>query len=110
MTVPAENILQEINIMDECLLPAGLRAAGVVLSKSLNQFGTPDNWELLADDYLDELSQVPTDLLHEIWVHVRRECKYLPKIAEMLEPVKDKILARRIKRSKLEVMLQYSRK
>ncbi len=96
--------------MDEFLRPAGDKAAAVVISKSLNQFGTPDNWALIADDYLDELSQIPADLLAEIWVYVRRNCKFLPKIADMLENVTDKIAARKIKKMKLEVMLDYARR
>lgn len=104
-----ELILEEINIMDECLRPAGDRAAAVVISKSLAHFGTPDNWEILANDYIDELSVIPPDLLNEIWLHVRRECKFFPKIPDMIGCVIDKISARKIKKMKLEVMLSYAR-
>lgn len=110
VNVPVEVILQEIKKMDECTLPSGDKAAAVVIDKALNQFGTPDNWEALADDYLDELSQVPPDLLNEIWVYCRRECEFMPKISKMLQPVKDKILARSIKKTKLQVMLGYARR
>jgi hypothetical protein len=103
--VPPDVIRNEIAVMADSLIPSGDKAAAVVIAKALEAFGTPDNWEVLADDYLDELSQIPPDLLKEIWVYARRECKFMPKLADLLEPVKDKILARQIKKRKLEMML-----
>lgn len=101
-------IRNEISVVAESLVPSGDKAAAVVIAKALEAFGTPDNWDILAEDYLDELSQVPPDLLKEVWVHARRECKFMPKIADLLSPVKDKILARQIKKRKLEMMLTMS--
>lgn len=110
LQVPQETVLDELKYVTDSLSPCGDRAAGVMIAKALDQFGTPDNWHIIVDDYLEELAEIPADLLEEIWRNTRRNCKYMPKIADLLEPVSDKIAARKIKKMKLEVMLSLARK
>ena len=103
--VPEKILREEHQVMVDALVPAGEKTAAIFIAKSLEQFGTPDNWAIIFEDYLDELSQIPADLLKESWIHIRRECKFIPKIADFLEPIKDKLLARKIKKTKLEMMI-----
>ena len=98
-------VKNEIAITQKALEPSGPRAAAVILDKTLAHFGLPDNWESLAPDYMDELSQIPEDLLPEIWIYVRINCKFWPKIADLLETVRDKLSARNIKLLRLNRMV-----
>lgn len=107
---PLEQILNEINKMELLGRPCGDKAAAVTIQKALDHFGKPDNWDSLVDDYLDELSQIPSDLLNEIVTHIRRNCKFFPKIADLLECVQDRITSRNIKLTKLRIMADYARK
>lgn len=107
---PVENILEEINKTELFIRPAGYKAAGVVLEKSCAHFGVPDNWDVLAGDYIDELSLVPSDLLDETWKQARRECKFFPKIKDLLDFSSSEIQNRKIKLTKLKVMLDYARR
>ena len=82
----------------------------MTIQKALDHFGKPDNWDELVDDYLDEISKIPTDLLGDIVVHIRRNCKFFPKIADLIECVQDRITSRNIKLTKLRIMADYSRR
>lgn len=98
-------MISEITAIESALKPSGDKAAAVVIEKSLKHFGQPDSWDELAPDYLDELSQVPTDLLNDVWLHARRNCRFFPKIPDLLDPIRDKISARQFKLMRLKSML-----
>lgn len=106
---PLEQILQQINMMQACTVPARTEAVAVMLEKACAHFGVPDNWNEIVEDYLDELSTLPADMLDDVWRYARRHCKFFPKISELMDSVSDKIGARNLKLTKLKVAAMYAR-
>lgn len=94
-------IRQEIIAATAALEPAGVKIAAVMLERAVSHFGAPTNWADIAEDYLEELSQVPVALIGKIWPEIRRNNRFFPKIPELLAPIEDDWSNRKHKRLRL---------
>lgn len=97
--------MAEMHKTVQTLVPAGDKTAAVFVAKSLHQFGIPENWADIAIDFIEELSEIPADLLEESWRHIRRTCRFFPKIVDFIEPIQDELSARRYKAMRLQLVL-----
>lgn len=86
----------------DSLKGCGPKIAAVLLDKILDRYGLPENWENQVDDYLIEISKIPCDLLEKINIYVRQNCKFFPKIPDLLESISNDIAKRNLRRMKVE--------
>lgn len=101
--------MAELEVSKRSLEPAGYKAAAVTIDKALAHFGVPDNWDKISEDYLEEIAALPADILPDIWVYVRRNCKFFPKIPDLLEHAQLRIFPRVVRKCRLEAALTYFR-
>ncbi|MBP2301552.1 hypothetical protein [Azospirillum picis] len=95
MPVPLEAVHQAVASVEAMLIPADPRAIAVELEKTLALFGAPDNWDDIADVYLETFEDVPLDLVRQACKAARLRCKWFPKPAELLAPISEELSRRR---------------
>ncbi len=95
MPIPLEAVNQAITSAEAALIPADLREIVIELDKTLALFGTPENWDDLAEIYLETFDGIPFDLVREACKATRLRCKWFPKPAELLAPIAEELSRRR---------------
>jgi hypothetical protein len=69
-------------------------ALAVKLDATLAIWKLPDDWAAMAPFYIEALADVPADLVDIALKHVRLNCKWFPKPAELRAPI-ERLLAER---------------
>ena len=69
----------------------------------------PENWADIAKFYIEALEDVPHDLVEEALKHVRLNCTFFPKPAELRGPIAEALSERRAARDRLETVLALGR-
>lgn len=87
--------------------PADPRSVAVLVEQTLELFGLPDNWDQVADFYLEAFEDVPLDLVKRALKDVRMGCKFFPKPTELRDPIRQDLARRRIQISRLNAMLKF---
>jgi hypothetical protein len=81
------------------LQPATAKAAAVLIEQTLELFGKPDNWDRVADFYLEAVEEMPLDLIDKALRHLRathRSHWAFPNPADIAAPVRADLAARRL--------------
>jgi hypothetical protein len=77
------------------LQPISPKALAVKLEQTLAIWPLPENFQQTAQFYREALADVPADLVDKALSHVRLTSKWFPKPAELREPIRDALAARR---------------
>jgi hypothetical protein len=77
------------------LQPISPKALAVKLEQTLAIWPLPENFQQTAQFYREALADVPADLAEMALRHVRLNSKWFPKPAELREPIKSALEARR---------------
>ena len=96
-------------ILDASTTPCDPKVAMILLEETLELFGAPENWHLVAKFYLEAIEDIPEDLLMIALKSVRTNNKWFPKPVEIREAAMNELSARRYATTKLKVMLRYHR-
>jgi hypothetical protein len=76
------------------LRPIEPKELAVKLVQTFAIWKLPDNWDAIAPFYREALADVPADLAEFALRHVRLTCKWLPKPAELREPIAELLATR----------------
>lgn len=71
------------------------RLLAIKLEETLAIWQVPAAWPTIARFYIEALETVPADLVERALEHARLNCKWLPKPAELLEPIRESLATRR---------------
>ena len=104
--VPSSQIRRELVDWDAACEPANLRTIAVLLEETLKLFGLPEDWDQIADFYLEVLEDVPLDIVQDGLKRIRFESVFFPKPAEIRKVVKEKLEQRRGTTRLLEYALE----
>ncbi len=100
--VPSSQIRRELAVWDAACEPADLQAIAVLLEHTLKLFGLPENWDDIAEFYLEALEDVPLDIVRDGLKRIRLESVFFPKPAEIRRALKDKLDERESTRLRLD--------
>jgi hypothetical protein len=95
-----------VQLLDASLVPCDPRKALVLLEQTLALYGVPDNWEDIAEFYIEAIEDLPEDLLVRALKHVRLTSKWFPKPSELRAPVGEDIARRAGARRRIGYMLE----
>ncbi len=92
--VPSSQVRRELADWDAACEPADVKAIAVLLEHTLKLFGLPENWDDIAEFYLEALEDVPLDIVRDGLKTIRLGSVFFPKPAEIRRAVKDKLDAK----------------
>lgn len=64
----------------------------------------PAEWKIVFEDYADDLAEFPPDIIGDGIVQYRRQAKWWPKVSELIELMRPKLLERRMQLARLKVL------
>jgi hypothetical protein len=79
--------------------PASPAEAAVLLEGTLELFGKPNNWDQIADFYLEALEDVPIDLVARSLKHLRQTHQShwrFPNPADLVAPIRGELAQRKL--------------
>jgi hypothetical protein len=87
--------------VENALRPIGPKEAAALLAQTVEVFGVPQNWDKIADVYLEALEDVPRDLAVLAMKRVRLNLKFFPKPAEIRAQIAPELSERNTVRARL---------
>jgi hypothetical protein len=86
--------------------PADPRAVGIEVDRMLELYGTPANWDAIADNYNEAFEDVPIDLVLLAFKRMRLSPRdFLPKPGQIRAQIIDDLRARTVTLRKLQLAL-----
>ena len=104
-----QEVEREIARWEPCLRPADPKAVAVLLERTLELFGVPDNWDEIADFYFEAFEDMPVDLVEKALKHARQHCRFFPKPVELRESILEEWDERRRPLLRLGAILSHAR-
>lgn len=86
--------------------PINPKALAVLLARTAKLWKLPEEWDDIAEFYVEALEDVPLDLVQSALKHVRLTSKWFPKPSEIRASIGLELDRRRHVRRRLEVMEQ----
>lgn len=102
-----EMVRADLAKWEPTIIPANEKQIAVLLEQTLALYGAPDNWNEVAEFYLEVLEDVPLDLIRKALKHVRLTLKWFPKPVELREPIVEELSKRKAAVSRLRMMLEH---
>lgn len=99
-----------IQVVETALAPADPRVVAVEVERTLALFGAPENWDDIADFYLEAFEDVPLDLVQVALKHARKSLKFFPRPAELLAPIREELEERHHTARRLRVVAVYAQR
>lgn len=89
--------------------PASPKHVAVLLEQTLALFGAPENWDEIAEFYLEAFETVPLDLVRKALKDARMNLKFFPKPAELRAPILDELMRRQETVYRLRAALEFGK-
>lgn len=105
--VSRETLRKELEDWNNHCRPADPKAVAVLLERTLALYGAPENWDEIAEFYLEAFESTPLDLVEEALKEVRLTCKFFPKPSELRAPIVDEEMNRQATQGRLRMALKH---
>lgn len=92
--------------LDGGLVPVHPEKGMVMLEQTLALYGVPEEWDAIAEFYIEVIETLPEDLLASALKHARMNLKWFPKPSELIDPVRDELYRRKGAQSKARFMIE----
>lgn len=102
----AAAIPEAIDHARAAVVPVTTKALAVLLAKTAKLWKLPEEWDDIAEFYVEALDDVPLDLVQSALKHVRLNSKWFPKPSEIRASVTLELDRRRHVLRRIEVMEQ----
>jgi hypothetical protein len=96
-----QEIATALTSAEDALMPVDQKIAAALIAQTMGIWGVPPNWAEIAGFYLEVLEDVPPDLASLAMKHCRRNCRFMPRPADIRDQIAEELAERRVALSRL---------